>query len=169
MAKLQIAVFGGSTTTDKKLLNLAKETGRLIAAQGATLFVGNVKGILGAALNGAKEGQGTTVVIAPYDHKDVDRSNCDVYIASSMNWFSRGPSLVNSLDGIIVIGGGVGTLTEMTYAWWQEIPIVIIKTGELTDQYIGKTFDKRKQHVVLGASDPKEAFKKLMQEIQKKK
>jgi len=165
MAQLQIGLFGGSSAEDKTLLRIAEEVGTLIAKKDAILFCGNFSGVLGAALKGAKKGKGKTVVVAPYDHKDVDRTYCDVYIAGSMNWFARGPSLVNSLDGIIVVGGGVGTLTEMAYAWWQEIPIVIIETGEISDQHIGKTFDKRKTHKVLGAKNAEEAIKILFEHI----
>lgn len=168
MAKLQVAVFGGSTETNKKILDLARETGKLIAEKGASLFCGNLTGVLEAALAGAKEAGGTTVVVAPYDNKKVNLKYVDVYIASSLNWFAREPSLVNSLDGAIVVGGGVGTLTEMAYAWWQEIPLVILKTGELSDQYIGKWFDKRKQHKIVGAKTPKEAVELLWKEIKKK-
>src|SRR3989344_7798112 len=157
MVSLQIGVFGGSSATDEKLLTMAEEVGKLIAQHKATLFCGNVSGVLGAAFKGAKSAGGTTVCIAPSDHKEGNLKDTDVYIASSLNWFSRGPSLVNSLDGILVIGGGVGTFTELAYAWWQEIPLVILKTGELTDDYIGKTFDKRKNHPILGAFTPKEA------------
>lgn len=165
MVNLQIGLFGGSSTTDTELLSIAEEVGRLIAKKNATLFCGNVKGVLGAALKGAKSEKGKTVVVAPYDHHNVNLSNVDVYIASSLNWFSRGPALVNSLDGIVVVGGGVGTLTELAYGWWQEIPIVIIETGEMSDQYIGRTFDKRKEHKVLGAKNPQEAIHKLFEAV----
>ncbi|MFQ5620409.1 MAG: hypothetical protein ACE5FT_01040 [Candidatus Nanoarchaeia archaeon] len=107
-------------------------------------------------MKGAKSKGGVTVVVAPYDHKELDRSNVDVYIASSLNWFSRGPSLVNSLDGV-VIGGGVGTLTELALAWWNEVPVVILETGGPMDEHIGKGFDERKSHKVLGAKTASEA------------
>ncbi|MDP3989636.1 MAG: hypothetical protein Q8Q01_00345 [archaeon] len=166
---LQIGVFGSASTTNKKYLDLAQETGKLLAENEVTIFCGNVTGILGATIKGAKLVNGKTVVVAPYDHKNLDLSNVDVYIASSLNWFSRGPSLVNSLNGIIVISGGVGTLTEMAYAWWEEVPIVIVRTGGINDQYIGKTFDPRKKHKLLGADTPKEAVDLLLKTISKRK
>jgi len=170
MVSIQIGVFGSSTSTDEKLISIAEKTGRLIAEKKATLFCGNVLGTMDGALKGAKQKGGRTVVIVPYEEAGQgDLSNCDVYIPSAMNWFSRGATLVDSLDGIIVIGGGVGTTTEIAYAWWKEIPIVIIETGELTDQYIGKGFDKRKVHKILGAKTPKEAVDKLFELISKKK
>ena len=52
----QIGVFGSSTTTNKRLLKLAQETGKLIADNKAVLFVGNTTGVLKAALDGAKKG-----------------------------------------------------------------------------------------------------------------
>ncbi|MBW2991293.1 LOG family protein [Candidatus Woesearchaeota archaeon] len=168
MADVQIGLFGSSTSNDKKLFAIAQETGRLIAEKKATLFCGNVLGVMSAALKGAKQGGGRTVVIVPYEEAGQgDLSNCDVYIPSAMNWFSRGGSLVNAVDGIIVVGGGVGTISELTYAWWKEIPVVIIETGELIDQYIGKGFDKRKKHKILGAKTPKEAVEKLFELISK--
>lgn len=167
MVNLQVGLFGSSSTKDKELLKIGEEVGRLIAERGGTLFCGDVIGVLRAALEGAKKGGGKTVVVAPYDHKNVDLSNVDVYIASSLNWFSRGPSLVNSLDGIIVVGGGVGTLTEIAYAWWQEIPIVIIKTGGEVDWYIGKGFDKRKSHKIFGAKTAEEGVEKLWKSMKK--
>lgn len=164
MTHMQIGIFGGTSTQHEDVLALARETGREIAKRQATLLCGNVQGVLGAALEGAKEQGGTTVVIAPTDKKE-NHDFVDIYVASSQNWFSRGPALANSLDGIVVIGGGVGTLTELSYAWWQEIPLVVLKTGELTDRYIGMTFDKRKSHVVEGADTPKDAVEKLFSMI----
>ena len=170
MVGVQIAVVGSSTTKDKKLFSIAEETGRLIAEKKATLFCGNVIGIMSGALKGAKQKAGKTVVIVPFEETGQgDLSNCDVYIPSAMNWYSRGASLVNAVDGIIVIGGGVGTLTEVAYAWWKETPVVIIETGEELDKYIGKGFDKRKNHKILGAKKPREAVEKLFEIISKKK
>jgi len=164
MVARQIGVFGSSTTEDENILALGNTVGELLAEKKVTVFCGGTTGVLGAVLQGAQKT--TTVVIAPTDKKQ--DADCDVYIASSLNWFSRGPSLVNSLDGIIVIGGGVGTLTEVAYAWWQEIPIVVLETRGPTDKFIGKGFDERKSHVVLGAKTPEEVIEKLFTELNTK-
>ena len=167
MVSIQIGVFGGSSIKDKRILAIAEETGRLIAKKKATLLCGHIIGAMGAALKGAKKAGGKTVVIAPYGEEKGDLSNCDVYIPSTMNWFSRGGTLVNAVDGIIVVGGGIGTISEIVYAWWKEKPVVIIETGEVIDDYISKRFDKRKKHKVLGAKTPAEAVKKLFDIISK--
>ena len=61
-------------------------------------------------------------------------------------------------DAMIVIGGGAGSLQEMTIAYQAGIPIVALRG---TDGWAGKladtSLDYREKAKVVGASDPAEA------------
>jgi len=60
-------------------------------------------------------------------------------------WGGREFVLISSCDAIIVIGGGSGTLNEITIAYQKKIPIVIIEwtwwwADKLKNQYLDKRY-----------------------------
>lgn len=66
----------------------------------------------------------------------------DCMVCTGMErWGGREFILVSSCDAIIVVGGGSGTLNEMTIAYQKKIPIFVMKgtwgwAYKLADQYI---------------------------------
>ncbi|MDE2588943.1 MAG: TIGR00725 family protein, partial [Patescibacteria group bacterium] len=72
-------------------------------------------------------------------------------------------------DGIIIIGGGSGTLSEACAAYMHRRPMVAIKnTGGVADRYADQYLDHRKQVKIIGASSPREAVKIILSEINSK-
>jgi uncharacterized protein (TIGR00725 family) len=71
-----------------------------------------------------------------------------------------------SADGVIVIGGGSGTLSETCAAYMHKKPIVAIKnSGGTAEKYADQYLDQRKNVLIIGVSSPKEAVKTILEKI----
>ncbi|HET6516685.1 MAG TPA: TIGR00725 family protein [Nitrosopumilaceae archaeon] len=167
MSKLhQILVIGhddhGFTPEHEKL---AYETGAEIAKSGSVLITGGLLGVMKAACHGAKDAGGITVGIIPQDDPTHANEYCDIVIPSGMG-FSRDVLNALSADGIIIIGGGSGTLAEVCAGYMYNKPMVAIKnTGGIADQFVDKYVDSRKRVKIIGAETPKDAVKIILEKI----
>jgi len=110
-----------------------------------------------AASKGAKDGNGLVLGIIPQDDKTLSNEYCDIVIATGMG-FARDFVTAYSADAIIVVGGGVGTLIEMSAAYQKGIPIVAVKgSGGVADRFAGTHIDDREMVRILGEDSPEEA------------
>src|SRR5574342_493530 len=125
----QILVIGhnenGCTAEHEKI---AYETGKEIAKSGSVLITGGLGGVMKAASKGAHDTGGLTVGIIPQDNSSFANEYCDVVIPSGLG-LSRDFLNALSADGVIVVGGGSGTLSEMCAAYMHKKPIVTLKNS----------------------------------------
>lgn len=161
--KKQILVVGhnGSACTDKHR-ELARQAGAAIARAGAVLVSGGLGGIMEASCRGAKEAGGITVGIIPYEDASEANEFCDIVIPTGMG-MTR--DFINSLsaDGLVIIGGGVGTLSEMCAAYMHRKPMVAVRgSAGSADRFVGQYLDQREKVKVLGADTPEEAVRMLL-------
>lgn len=166
MRRVQIAVIGynADRCTDAAA-KAAYEAGREIAKAGATLVCGGLGGVMEEACRGAKDGGGLTVGIIPQDDFSYANKYCDVVICTTIG-YARDFIVASSADGLIAIGGGVGTLTELTVAYMMKKPMVAIKgTGGTADYYGGMYLDERKRVKLSVAKDAKAAVRTILREL----
>jgi len=170
--KLQIGVIGsagpeeypGKGGATEKLIKKAREIGRLLAERNVFVVTGGKGGIMEAAAKGAKEGGGITIGVIKDGKRFVSNNFTDVEVVTGMS--TGGSEFVQTLmcDVLIVLGGGAGTLEEMTIAYRNQKPIVILdKTDGWSKKIIGKYIDQRKQIKIAVAKTPKEAVEKAIQ------
>ncbi len=164
--KIQILVIGnnenGSTPETEKI---AYETGLEIAKSGAVLITGGLGGVMRAASHGAKDGGGLTVGIIPQNDSSFANEYCDIVIPSGIG-LAR--DFLNALtgDGVIIIGGGSGTLSETCAAYMYKKPIAAIKnSGGIADRFADQYLDHRENVKIVGANSPKEAVKYILEKI----
>ena len=70
---------------------------------------------------------------------------CDVVIPTGIG-FSRNFIVATSVDGIIVVGGGVGTLIEISVGYMlKKVMVAMTGTGGIADEYGGKYIDVTKK------------------------
>lgn len=164
--KLQIAVLGSSKgICTKKEYKLAEEVGEELAKLGAITITGGGHGVMEAAMKGAKRKGGLTVGILPWGKMEHYNKYCDVIVATGIG-FSRDSININSADGVIAIGGGAGTLNEVSYAYIEDTPIVALSSGGGMAKTIAGTYlDGRKTEMIIDAKDAKEAVKKIVKTI----
>ncbi|MEK7585637.1 MAG: TIGR00725 family protein [Patescibacteria group bacterium] len=173
--KIQIGVMGSAADLNysKKLENLAEQIGYLVAKNGATLIFGAEKdydSLSTAACRGAKKAGGLTVGLTYNRGLDIfEKENVDVVISTGLErGGGRETALILSCDGIITIGGGSGTLTEIAIAYQANIPIIAMKnTGGWSDKLSGQYLDERKRIKIEGVDNPEEAVEKILILIKK--
>ena len=113
----QILVIGNNDNgCTPELESIAYEAGQEIAKSGSILITGGLGGVMKAASHGAKDADGLTVGIIPQDDPSLANEFCDIVIPSGMG-LSRDFLNALSADGVVVIGGGSGTLSEICAAY----------------------------------------------------
>jgi len=136
-----------------------------IAKSGSVLISGGLGGVMRAACHGAHDANGIAVGIIPQDDPVLANEFCDIVIPSGMGLI-RNFLNVLSADGIIIIGGGAGTLSEICAAYLHKIPMVAIRnTGGTGEQFIDKFLDHKENVRIIGANNPKEAVKLILERI----
>ena len=162
MRKFQIAVVGyNKDRCTERARSLAYDVGKEVALSGAVLICGGLGGVMESACKGAKENGGTTVGIIPQDEFSFANEFCDVVICTGIG-FARDFIIATSADGIIAVGGGVGTLIEMSVGYMIKKTMVIIAgSGGVADTYGGKYLDERNRVPILVAKDARSAVRIL--------
>ena len=168
--KIQIGVMGSDAdlSYSKATEKIAEEVGYWIAKKKATLLFGAEKdmdSLSTAACRGAKRAKGLAIGIS-YGKglQSFDQSADAIITSGSERGGGRELVLVLSSDAIITIGGGSGTLNEITIAYQAGIPIVALaNTGGWSKKLAGKYLDARKRIKIESAKTPKEAAEKAIE------
>jgi len=164
--KIQILVIGhNENVSTPEAEKIAYETGLEIAKSGAVLVTGGLGGVMKAACQGAKDGNGLTVGIIPQNDPSFANEYCDVVIPTGIG-LAR--DFLNALagDGVIIVGGGSGTLSETCAAYMYKKPIAAIKnSGGIADRFADQYLDHRENVNITGVNSPKEAVKYILEKI----
>ena len=134
--KRQILVIGNNESgSTPELEKLAYDVGAEIAKSQSVLITGGLGGVMKAASHGAHDAGGLTVGIIPQDNASFANEFCDIVIPSGVG-LSRDFLNALSADGVIIVGGGSGTLSETCAAYMYKKPIVALKSsGGVATQY----------------------------------
>jgi len=153
-----IAVVGHGMHAKKEHMKVAEEVGKEIAKRdGIVICGGHDFGIMEAVAKGAKSEGGITIGIIPEDNLSKTSKHVDIPILTGIG-LARNQIISLSCDVMIVVGGGVGSLVEVAYAYRFSKPIIVIKNlGSMVEQYIGDYMDEKKTVKVIGANNAKEA------------
>ncbi|MGE5453640.1 MAG: TIGR00725 family protein [Methylocystaceae bacterium] len=164
---LRIGVIGQSGSIPEKMYHLAEALGREIADQGCILFTGGTSGVMEAASKGAQAAGGLVVGILPGD-EEAGNSYIDVPVNTGLAGDYRSLILVHTCDGLIMVGGGNGTLGELSTAGLNRKPVVIIESSggwaERVRQiaFDGCYLDHRRDMKLEYASDAAQAVSRLL-------
>ncbi|HVJ49034.1 TIGR00725 family protein [Desulfitobacterium sp.] len=126
---IRIGVIGQSGELPREIQELALDLGREIAQRGCVLLSGGTNGIMEYASKGAKEANGLVVGILPGDTRDRGNSYIDIPITTGLSFDYRSLILVHSSDALIMIGGGNGTLGELSAAYLNRKPVVVLESS----------------------------------------
>ena len=164
--RIQILVIGHNTNgCTEEHSKTAYETGAEVAKAGHVLVTGGLGGVMLAASHGARDANGLTVGIIPQADAAEANEYCDVVIPTGMG-LTRDFLTALSADGVIIIGGGSGTLSEICAAYMNKKPMVSIRNmGGVTQQFIDNYVDHRKNVKIIGVDSPKEAVSKILELI----
>jgi uncharacterized protein (TIGR00725 family) len=146
---------------------MAYEVGKEIACAGAVLICGGLGGVMESACKGAKENGGMTVGIIPQEEFLYANEYCDVVVCTGMA-YARDFIVASSADGIIAVGGGVGTLIELGVGYMTKKAMVAISgSGGVADIYSGKFLDERNRVPITVAKDAKTAVEMILATVVK--
>jgi hypothetical protein len=121
-----IAVVGHGMHAKEIHSKTAEELGREIAKKDWIVICGGRKeGIMEAVAKGVKKEGGISIGILPMADNSDTSEYINIPILTGMG-FARNQIIAFSCDAMIIVGGGVGTLTEMAYAYRYSKPIVVI-------------------------------------------
>ena len=164
--KQQILVIGNNDNgCTPEVEKIAYEVGSEVAKSNSVLITGGLGGVMRAACHGAQDAGGITVGIIPQDDSTLANEFCDIIIPSGMGLMR---DFLNALsaDGIIVVGGGSGTLSEICAGYMYNKPIVSLKnSGGIATKYADQYLDHRKNVKIIGVTTPQQAIKYILEQI----
>ncbi|CAN5879566.1 hypothetical protein BH23ACT12_BH23ACT12_09770 [soil metagenome] len=124
--KTYISVIGPSGASPE-VLRVAEEVGACVARAGAVLVTGGGSGAMAAACRGAHSAGGATLGLLPGSSRNQANAYLDMAVPTGMGEM-RNVLVVRAGDGVVAVGGGYGTLSEIALALKLGKPIVGIGT-----------------------------------------
>ena len=125
-----VAVIGGSECSPQEA-QLAEEVGRELARRGAALVCGGLGGVMEAACKGASSEGGVTIGILPGESRQTANPYVQIPIVTGMG-YARNVAVVKSAQAVIAISGSYGTLSEISHALQNGIPVIGLNTWSLS-------------------------------------
>jgi len=124
-----IAVCGASDArADER--RVATEVGTLLVGRGAVIVCGGVGGVMAAVAGAVRRAGGTCVGLLP--GADAADANADVTIALPTGLGEmRNALIARCCDGMIAVGGGYGTLSEIGFALRIGKPVVTLGSWDV--------------------------------------
>ncbi len=113
----------GAGACDESTADLARETGRRLAQEGAVLICGGLGGVMAAAAQGAKEAGGLTVGLLPGDDPKEANPYIDLPLATGLGQ-ARNCLITRAAGAIIALPGGAGTLSEIAFGLKMGRPVI---------------------------------------------
>ncbi len=152
-----IAVIGGSECSAQEA-EFAEAVGREVARRDAILICGGMGGVMTAACKGASAEGGITIGILPGDDRHTANPYVQIPIVTGIG-YARNVIVVRSAEAVIAIGGSYGTLSEISYARQNSLPVIGLNTWSLSRN--GQPDDS-----IIPAQTPAEAVDKAFAAIQ---
>ncbi len=151
-----VAVIGGGDPSPAEC-RLAEEVGRHLARNGVTLVCGGLGGVMAAACRGAREEGGTTVGILPGDNRRAANPYVQIPIVTGLG-HARNVIVVKSSQAVIAVGGSYGTLSEISHALQNGIPVIGLNTWSLAR-------NDKPDNAIIPAQDGADAVRKALAAI----
>ena len=126
-SRRRLVAVCGESDPQTSLADLAFELGRGIAQRHAVLLCGGLTGVMEHAARGARAAGGLTIGLLPGEDPDEANPYIDVAIASGLG-HARNAVLARTADGVVAVGGGLGTLSEIALALRNGRPTIGIRT-----------------------------------------
>ena len=122
----QIGCIGDSIIQSKKQYDICLEIGEEIARYKQILICGGRGGVMEAVCKGVYQGKGISIGILPSNLTDPEiNPYLTVRIPTMLGW-ARNAIIPLASDAVIVCGGAMGTLSEISYTWLYNKPLICI-------------------------------------------
>ena len=145
MRKLVSIIGDSKIEKDGAKYRAAFSMGKALIDHGYRVASGGLGGVMEAAFEGARSSkfyrEGDTVAILPMFDRSLASDAADIVIATGLDIY-RNVIVANS-DAVIAVGGGAGTLSELTNAWPLKRLMLAFKN---VDGWSAKVADTRLDH-----------------------
>jgi len=148
-----IAVIGGNQCSPQEA-KLAEEVGRELAKRGVILICGGLGGVMEAACRGASSEGGVTIGILPGESRQAANPYVQFPIVTGIG-YARNVAVVKSAQAVIAISGSYGTLSEISHALQNGIPVIGLNTWSLSK-------NGQQDNSIIPAQNPTEAVNKAL-------
>jgi uncharacterized protein (TIGR00725 family) len=149
------------------MLDIAEAVGAAIARRGGVVVTGGGHGVMEAASRGAKRANGMTIGFVPTMNKADANPYVDIAFPTGLGR-ARNLLIARGCDALIMVGGGGGTLNELTIAYAEGRPVVVVRgSGGWADRiadmlYDGRYLDERQVVEISFADDAETAVAMAM-------
>lgn len=169
LARVPVIAVIGAGNASEEVLEIASAVGEAISERGFHLVCGGKQGVMAAACRGfrfARNELNATRTLAigvlPEETTDFANEFVDLALPTGMG-IARNALITRMADGIISIGGGSGTLSELAYAWQMGKPIAAMAdSGGWSGRLAGEQIDSNRTEPVFCAGSAHEALAYLI-------
>jgi uncharacterized protein (TIGR00725 family) len=159
-SRRRLVAVCGESDPQTSLADVAFELGRGIAQRDAVLICGGLTGVMEHAARGARAAGGLTIGLLPGDDPDEANEYVQVAIATGAG-HARNAILARTADGVVALGGGLGTLSEIALALRNGRPTIGIQTWRFDR-------DRRTEPELPIAANPKDALDWLFSRMERR-
>jgi len=174
----QICISGAARGNSVRLgQELSEAVGREVAARGHITLTGATRGLPYYSAKAAQVAGGISMGFSPaasrLAHVKKYRLPLDVYdcvLYTGFEYTGRNLLLVRSSDAVVMVGGRIGTLNELTIAIEERKPIgVLLGSGGMTDEveHVLKAAKRARTGIIFG-HDPAQLVDDLIDLIKQK-
>lgn len=164
-----IAIIGNANIENStKKQKMAFKIGKKVIDNNYILATGGLGGVMEYASKGARSSsnytQGSILGFLPNHDKSEMNPYIDIAIPTGLG-LVRNYLLISSADAVVSIGGGSGTLNEISIAWQMKKLIISLKSDGWSEKLGGKSLDKRRDDFIYSVKNSKEAIKIINREV----
>lgn len=174
MKKFQIAIIWSAWANEypdgslefQKLYDISYQTWYILAQKWCYVITGGKSGIMLWASEWSRVAWGISIGFVKWSSRWVSNEYVDIEIVTNMGDWWDAFLIPYSADGAIIIGGGAGTLKEITGFYIQNKPIVAIEeTGWWAEKLANQFLDERKIIKILSSNSPENAVDLLISKL----
>ena len=164
-----IAVIGNANIeNDIEKQKISFELGRLIIDNGFILATGGFGGVMEYASKGARKSKNYTensiIGVLPDYNSDNANKYIDIAIPTGFG-LARNLMLISMSNAVIAVGGGSGTLNEISASWQMNKLIIGLQVNGWSEKLCGKALDERRNDIIFCAKNAQEAIDLLNSKI----
>jgi len=164
-----IAVIGNANIeNDIEKQKISFDLGKLIIDNGFILATGGFGGVMEYVSKGARNSKNYTEnsiigVLPDYNSENANKY-IDIAIPTGFG-LARNLMLISMSNAVIAVGGGSGTLNEISASWQMNKLIIGLQVNGWSEKLCGKALDERRNDIIFCAKDAQEAIDLLNSKI----
>ena len=149
-----IGIIGsGANSCTKPMREFGVELGSRLLEGAYRIVSGGGGGIMEAVCRGGMNSEnyfeGSIICVLSGEYKSSSNDFCDIVIPTGFG-INRNTIIINTADVLIAIGGGSGTMSEISFAWQKgKTVLCLTEFGGWAKELAGKDLDDRYKNLLI--------------------